>query len=117
VSRLAASSLAHWATFSSKVMVMFRNRVFITRIQCSTDSVLTEATATRAGARERTTTNARRLNVVIQRKLKWMRTQADGIHFLRTFVVDIRAQQLFREDVAFQQECIVAGEHIESIFE
>ena len=57
------------------------------------------------------------LNIVVQGKLIGMRTQPNGIHFLRAFVVDVGAEQLFGEDVAFQQEGVIFVESVQGILE
>ena len=57
------------------------------------------------------------LNVVIQRKLIRMRPYAHRIDFLLPLVFDPRAQQVFGEDVAFQQELVVGGQGVEGVFE
>ena|SRR6266571_3914668 len=41
------------------------------------------------------------LNVVVQRELERMGTQADGVHFLLTLVINIGLQELLGEDIAF----------------
>lgn len=58
-----------------------------------------------------------KLNVVIQRELVRMRAQANGVHFLRALVIDIRIEQFLGEDVALQEELVVPLQRIERIFE
>ena len=57
------------------------------------------------------------LNVVIQRKLIRMRTQPHRIHLLGTFVLDVGGEQVFGEDVALQQELVVALQGLQGFIE
>jgi hypothetical protein len=43
-----------------------------------------------------------RLHVVVEREFIRMRPQANCVHFLSALVIDVGAQQLFREDIAFE---------------
>ena len=47
------------------------------------------------------------LNVVVQRKLEGMRPQPHRIHFLRTLVLNVSAQQFLRKHIALEQEAVI----------
>src|SRR5271157_1184107 len=54
------------------------------------------------------------LDVVVHLELVGMGTQTHGVHFLLALVVDESVQHLLGEDVALEQELVVAGERVES---
>jgi hypothetical protein len=58
-----------------------------------------------------------RLNVVVQRKLVGMRPQTNRIRFALAFVLDESFDQIFAEDVALEQEVVILGQTIQSLFE
>src|SRR5262249_54869410 len=56
--------------------------------------------------------NSLQLDIVVQRKFIGVRTQTHGIYFLSPLVLDVRRQQVLGEDVALEQELVVAFQSI-----
>ncbi len=55
------------------------------------------------------------LNIVIKHELVGVRTQANGIHFLRPFVVDPFLDQVLGEDPALQQVLVVIFQGVQGL--